>query len=47
MQQQSDSESARYYKQMLERQREHTHCIEINYKRKMVELQRKIDELRY
>lgn len=36
-----------YYKQMVERQREHTHCLEIAYKRKLVEMQRKMDELRY
>lgn len=44
---QQDGESVQYYKQLLERQREHNHCIEINYKRKMAELQRKIEELRY
>jgi len=44
---QNDNEGVLYYKQMLERLKEHYHCLEIANKRKMVELQRKVDELRY
>lgn len=45
--QQRMQEMRDHYENQMERQRERNHCLQISYKRKMLEMQHQIDELRF